>query len=148
MHHSREGLLAVNFSVLIFGLTALFSKLIVLSALEITLLRSVFAAFVLLGYIRWLGESLRLANPRNYAVAALLGVLLASHWVTYFHAMQVASVAVGVIALYTFPIITVFLEPLFRILCLPIAYYTSRPRPRVLLPASRWFMQHCLLPCC
>lgn len=44
----------------------------------------------------------------------LLGVFLALHWVTYFHAMQVSSVAVGVIALYTFPVITVFLEPLFH----------------------------------
>ena len=47
-------------------------------------------------------------------MAALLGTLLAIHWVTYFYAMQVSSVAVGVIALYTYPVITVFLEPLFH----------------------------------
>ena len=47
-------------------------------------------------------------------MAFLLGSLLATHWVTYFYAMQVSSVAVGVIALYTYPVITVFLEPLFH----------------------------------
>ena len=40
---TRQGLWAVHSAVFIFGLTALFSKLIALSALEITLLRSVFA---------------------------------------------------------------------------------------------------------
>jgi drug/metabolite transporter (DMT)-like permease len=43
-----------------------------------------------------------------------LGILLAAHWVSYFYAMQVSSVAIGVIALYTYPVITVFLEPLFH----------------------------------
>lgn len=114
MHHSREGLLAVHAAVFIFGLTALFSKLITLTALEITLLRSVFALLAIGLYIRFKTESFTLSQRSDYLVMVLLGVLLASHWVTYFHAMQVASVAVGAIALYTFPVITVFLEPLFH----------------------------------
>jgi len=36
MQHLREGLLAVHAAVLIFGFTALFSKLITLPALDIT----------------------------------------------------------------------------------------------------------------
>jgi len=114
MQDKTEGLLAVHLAVLIFGLTALFSKLIALSALEITLLRSVFALLALVLYLRWRGESLRLRRGRDYALVLLLGVLLGLHWVTYFHAMQVASIAVGVIALYTFPVLTVFIEPLFH----------------------------------
>ena len=47
-------------------------------------------------------------------MVGLLGSLLAVHWVSYFYAMQVSTVAVGVIALYTFPVITVFLEPFFH----------------------------------
>jgi drug/metabolite transporter (DMT)-like permease len=39
---------------------------------------------------------------------------MAAHWVTYFAAMQYAGVSVGIIALFTFPVITVFLEPLFE----------------------------------
>ena len=109
-----KGLIAVHSAVLIFGLTALFSKLISLTALEITLLRSVFAVFVILAIFLWQQKSIKLANLKDYGIVVLLGVLLALHWVTYFHAMQVSSIAVGVIALYTFPIITVFLEPLFH----------------------------------
>jgi drug/metabolite transporter (DMT)-like permease len=59
-------------------------------------------------------QSYRLGSKRDYMMAGLLGSLLAIHWVTYFHAMQVSTVAVGVIALYTYPVITVFLEPLFH----------------------------------
>lgn len=114
MQHSREGLLAVHAAVLIFGFTALFSKLISLPALEITFYRSVFAFIAIAIYIAYRKQPFPLRSLRDYLMVGLLGTLLAIHWVTYFHAMQVSSVAVGVIALYTFPVITVFLEPLFH----------------------------------
>lgn len=114
MHHSREGLLSVHAAVLIFSFTALFSKLVSLPALEITFYRSVFACLAIAVYMAYTKQSYRLGSKRDYMMAGLLGSLLAIHWVTYFHAMQVSTVAVGVIALYTYPVITVFLEPLFH----------------------------------
>jgi drug/metabolite transporter (DMT)-like permease len=114
MTNPFKALLAVHSAVLIFGLTALFSKLISLTALEITLLRSFFAVFIIFAIFLWQKKSIKLSHPKDYGIVILLGVLLALHWVTYFHSMQVSSIAVGVIALYTFPIITVFLEPLFH----------------------------------
>ena len=114
MKNHTEGLLSVHSAVLIFGLTALFSKLIALTAVEITLLRSVFAVAAIGIYIKYLNDSLKLNNKRDYLIAMLLGFLLGTHWVTYFHAMQVSSIAVGIISLYTFPVITVFLEPFFH----------------------------------
>lgn len=114
MTNSFKGLLAVHSAVLIFGLTALFSKLITLTALEITLLRSLVAAIIILAIFYWQKKSIRLLNLKDYGLVTTLGILLAIHWVTYFHAMQISSIAVGVIALYTFPVITVFLEPLFH----------------------------------
>ncbi len=113
MNH-KEGLLSVHASVLIFGLTALFAKFISLNAVEITLLRSIFAALAIALYIAWLKESLWLNTMRDYLIALLLAVFLGAHWVTYFHAMQVSSVATGIIALYTYPVITVFIEPFFH----------------------------------
>ena len=114
MHHSREGLLSVHAAVLIFSFTALFSKLVSLPALEITFYRSVFACLAIAAYMAYTKQSYQLGSKRDYMMAMLLGSLLAIHWVTYFHAMQVSTVAVGVIALYTYPVITVFLEPLFH----------------------------------
>lgn len=114
MHPAHKGLIAVHLSVFIFGLTALFSKTIALSALEITLLRSIFAVLALWLVLLWSGEPMRLRSGRDYGMILLLGILLAGHWVTYFHSMQISTIAVGVIALYTFPVITVFIEPLFH----------------------------------
>lgn len=114
MQHSREGLLAVHVAVLIFGFTALFSKLLSLPALDITFYRSIFALMAIAIYMAYKKQSYFLKSSRDYFMVGLLGCLLAAHWVSYFYAMQVSTVAVGVIALYTFPVITVFLEPFFH----------------------------------
>lgn len=110
----REGLLSVHAAVLIFGLTSLFAKIITLSATEITLLRSVFAIAAIGFYIKYRREQLILHRQRDYLIAMILGAFLAAHWVTYFHSMQVSSIAIGIISLYTYPVITVFLEPFFH----------------------------------
>lgn len=108
----QSGLLELHLAVLLFGGTALFSKLIPLSALDITLLRCVVAS-VVLSLIVKLGRSrLSLASRRDYMVAIGLGVLVSSHWVTYFAAMQLSSVAIGMIAFFTYPVMTVLVEPI------------------------------------
>jgi len=65
----REGLLSIHASVFIFGLTALFSKLISLTAVEITFVRSIFAALAIAFYILWLKGSLLLHYKRDYLIA-------------------------------------------------------------------------------
>jgi len=42
---------------------------------------------------------------------ALSGLVLALHWVTFFHAIQSSTVAVGLIGFSTFPVFVTFLEP-------------------------------------
>ncbi len=110
----KRSLIALHFTVMLLGATALFSHLVPLPASTITLGRSLFALGVLWLVVRLSGENMRLAQPRDYMVAIGLGILMALHWVTYFSAMQYSSVAVGMIALFTFPVITVLLEPFFE----------------------------------
>lgn len=43
----------------------------------------------------------------------LTGFFLGAHWVTYFYALHLSNVAIGMLSLFTYPIITVLLEPLF-----------------------------------
>ncbi|GAC16099.1 membrane protein [Aliiglaciecola lipolytica E3] len=90
------------------------SKIIPLSATDITFGRSVIACMVLALVVKLSGASLRLNNKKDYLVAIALGLLMSSHWVTYFAAMQYSSVSVGMIALFTFPVIAVLLEPFFE----------------------------------
>lgn len=40
------------------------------------------------------------------------GLLLGTHWVTYFYALKLSTVAIGMLSLFTYPVITAILEPL------------------------------------
>lgn len=114
MQEVQKSLWSLHLAVVLLGVTALFSKIIPLSALDITFGRSVVACGCLFTLLKLTGKSLRFNNYKDLGVGGLLGVIMALHWVTYFAAMQYSSIAVGMIALFTFPVITVFLEPFFE----------------------------------
>lgn len=110
----RKSLISLHVAVVLLGVTALFSKLIPMNATDITFGRSIIAFSVLMIVMKFQGVNLRLGSLRDYGVACLLGIIMAVHWVTYFAAMQYAGISVGMISLFTFPVITVLLEPLFE----------------------------------
>jgi len=110
----QQSLLYLHIAVLLFGGTALFSKLIGLPALDITVYRTGVAAITLFILLTLQKKQLTLANKKDYGIAVLLGCVVGIHWVTYFAGMQMAGVTVGIIAFFTYPVITVFIEPLFN----------------------------------
>ena len=114
MDEKRKSLLGLHASNILFACTGLFSKLIPLPAIDITALRCLIAAGVLLVIITLIKRKILLSGLRDWLLMGLCGLLMCLHWVTFFHAMQVSTVAVGMIALYTYPIITVFLEPFWQ----------------------------------
>lgn len=114
MSEHTKSLLQLHLAVALFGGTALFSHLLPWSALDITMFRSAIAAITLVIIIKFQGDSLKLNNATDYKVALILGVSIGLHWVTYFYAMQLAGVAVGMLAFFCYPVVTVFLEPLFN----------------------------------
>lgn len=110
----KKSLISLHLTVILLGGTALFSQLVPLSASDITLVRSVFACIALFAFLKLAKNRITLNSKKDYTVAVGLGVLMALHWVTYFAAMQYAGVSVGMIALFTFPVITVLIEPFFE----------------------------------
>lgn len=110
----KKSLWSLHITMMLLGATALFSKLLPLSAVDITFGRALVACVMLFGIVRVMGGSIRLQNGKDYLVAVFLGLLMAAHWVSYFAAMQYSSVSVGMIALFTFPVMTVLLEPFFE----------------------------------
>jgi len=111
--HSRFSLPALYLAIFLLALTGLFAKLIPLNAISIIQLRGIVATVCLALFSLLQKRSLRLTGARTYAGVYALGLLLGLHWVTFFHAMQVSSVAVGMLSLFSFPMITIMLEPLF-----------------------------------
>ncbi|HTF95404.1 MAG TPA: DMT family transporter [Cellvibrio sp.] len=107
----KSALLTLHFGAFMMGATGLFSKIIELPAWDITGYRTWIASAVLLIWVWWRERNLSLRSPQDYGRMLLLGILLALHWVTFFYSMQVSNIAIGMISLYAYPVVTVFLEP-------------------------------------
>lgn len=100
-------------TTIIMGINGVFSKVIPLNSVTITELRSLIAALALGVFVLFLKRSsLKLHNTQQYRVVLGLGVLLAVHWSSFFHAMQTSTVAIGILAHYAYPVFTVVVEPL------------------------------------
>jgi drug/metabolite transporter (DMT)-like permease len=109
------GLLELHAAVLLFGLAGLFGKFLALPAWTIVFGRSAFAALAL-GVIWRLSPERHarvFSDRREAGLMAAQGVLLAFHWWTFFRAIQVSTVAVGLLSYSSFPLFVTFLEPLF-----------------------------------
>lgn len=111
MPHSKSAMWTLHLSVLLMGATGLFSQLIKLPAWDITGYRTAIAAVLVFAWLAWRERRIKLQSSRDYWRIIFLGLLLGAHWITFFHAMQVSSIAVGMISLYAYPVMTVFLEP-------------------------------------
>jgi len=111
MSTAKTALLTLHASAFLMGATGVFSKLIQLPAWDITGWRTCIASVLLFAWIWWRERNIGLSSRRDYWRMLLLGALLGAHWITFFHSMQVANIAIGMISLYAYPVITVFIEP-------------------------------------
>ncbi|MCY4561689.1 MAG: DMT family transporter [Flavobacteriaceae bacterium] len=74
--------------------------------------RAFIATFILGGYCLYKRYPLK-RDFKIYKTSLLIsGILMAIHWVTYFIALKLSNVAIAMLAVFTYPIMTVFLEPL------------------------------------
>ena len=75
------------------------------------LLRAILAGLFLYLFCKWRGIDLHLNTLVKNKNIALSGLLMGAHWVTYFYSLQLSNVAIGLLSIYTHPIIASFLEP-------------------------------------
>lgn len=106
----KQGLIALHSAVLLFAISGLFGKWLTLPAVYITFGRAAFAALAILLLLQITRKSIAVSKGQLAALAAT-GVVLAFHWASFFHAIQIASVAIGLITFATFPVFVSFLEP-------------------------------------
>jgi drug/metabolite transporter (DMT)-like permease len=107
-------LAALHLAVALFGFAGLFGKWIALPAVTIVLGRTVVAAAALAALNRLQRAPASLAGRRFDGRLALNGAVLALHWVAFFQAIQVASVAVGLLGFASFPLFVLLLEAAAR----------------------------------
>lgn len=109
MNSRLSALLALHGAVLLFGFAGLFGKWLVLSPLLIVFGRASIAALTL----RLLRHSTRDSGPLFDPWLIGTGVVLALHWVAFFAAIQLGTVALGLLGFASFPLFVLVLERLW-----------------------------------
>ncbi|HEY6529323.1 MAG TPA: DMT family transporter [Cellvibrionaceae bacterium] len=112
MHQRTEGLLAIYVAMVLLAINGVLSKTIPLDAITVTCLRCGIAFVALLAFAQWQRQPWGFRTARERWLVVGLGVLMGIHWSCFFKGMQVSSVAIGILAHYTTPVVTVTLEPL------------------------------------
>lgn len=112
----QRGLAALYVATVILAISGVLSKSIPLDAISITFLRCVIALMTLCIILRLqkANNLFQLHSRKSYGIVVIVGSLMAIHWSSFFHAMQVSTVAIGILAHYSFPVITVIIEPLLN----------------------------------
>jgi drug/metabolite transporter (DMT)-like permease len=109
-----RALAALHTAVLLFGFAGLFGKWLALPPVSIVFGRTVVAAAALALLLRVARKPGSAPHGRFEWRLAAGGAVLALHWVTFFQAIQIASVAVGLLGFASFPLFVLPLEALLR----------------------------------
>jgi len=73
--------------------------------------RAILAFLLLALYCSLKKISFRIEKKDRFFVF-LGGILMGLHWITYFYSLQWSNVAIGMLSLFSYPVITAFLEPI------------------------------------
>lgn len=110
---AKNNLAEIHVAVLLFGLAGLFGKWLPLPPVWIVFGRVLFASLTLLPLLLMTGGGPKIPFKKDGLLFIFLGLLLAVHWTCFFQSIQESSVSIGLLAYSSFPLFTVFLEPLF-----------------------------------
>ncbi|WP_405266536.1 DMT family transporter [Cellulophaga sp. Ld12] len=104
-------LIELNLAMLFVSTSGALGRYVNLSVPVTIGVRAVIAVVLLFLFCKWKKISLRVSK-KDVGAVLISGVLLGLHWITYFYALRLSNVAIGMISLFTYPILTAFLEPL------------------------------------
>lgn len=74
-------------------------------------LRALIACIILYLFCKWKKFNFNI-DQKDKKTIYLAGILLGAHWISYFYALKLSNVAIGLLSLFTFPAITAILEPI------------------------------------
>ncbi|MEQ8241888.1 DMT family transporter [Fulvivirga sp.] len=113
MHPNKrlQHLLELNFAVLFISTSGALGKYIDLPVPVTIGLRAVIAGVFIFLFCKWKKFNFKI-DKGDIRTILLSGLLMGLHWITFFYALKFSNVAIGMISLFTYPVITTFLEPL------------------------------------
>jgi len=108
----KQSLTSLHSAVLLFAISGLFAKWLNMPASYIVFGRAFFAALTLAIFIVLIKRQSLHLTKSFFLPLMLTGIILAFHWGSFFYAIQVSSVAIGLITFASFPVFVSFMEPL------------------------------------
>ncbi|MFC4723270.1 DMT family transporter [Geojedonia litorea] len=106
-------LFALNLATLFISTSGALGKFIDMPTPVIIWWRSALAVLFLFAFCKYQRISLKIKSRKDTITFIISSLFLGAHWVTYFYALKLSNVALGMLSLFTFPIITALLEPFF-----------------------------------
>ncbi len=73
--------------------------------------RAIFAGVFLFVFCKWKKISIHVEKKDVLPIIAS-GILMGLHWITFFYALKLSNVAIGMLSIFTYPALTALLEPL------------------------------------
>ena len=109
----RHGVISILVAMPFVSLTGLFGKFLTLSPLLIVQGRTIFAFGTLLIVLFVMRKKIFFRDYREWLWLMVSGTILGVHWIAFFEAIQVSTVAIGLLSFASYPLFTTLLEPLF-----------------------------------
>jgi len=104
--------LKLHFVVFIWGFTAILGALIQIDALPLVWYRVLIASVVLFGFLK-IKKVIFKENYSDLLKFLIGGIIIALHWVTFFHAIKISTVSTTLITLSSSAFFVVLTKPLF-----------------------------------
>ncbi len=108
-----QHLLGINIAVLCISTSGVLGRYIAMAPPILIAWRTLLALSVIGVYCVFSKINLRFSFKKEGGIFTIASLFMALHWVTYFYALQYANVALGMLSLYTYPVMTAVLEPIF-----------------------------------
>lgn len=110
---SVQNLSGLLIATLFISTSGVLGKYIAMPSEVIVWFRSSVAFIFLFVFAKLRRVDLKVSTKKDHIPLLVSSIFMAAHWITYFYALKLSNVALGMLSLYTFPVMTALLEPLF-----------------------------------
>ena len=108
---SLINLLQLNFAVLLISTSGALGRFIELPVPLIIALRACLGAIPLILFCKFKKFSFNI-QKKDHSTIIISSILMGTHWIAYFISLKLSNVAIGMLSVFTYPVITAFLEPI------------------------------------
>ena len=113
MTDRTRALIEVHVATFLYGFIGLLGKAVSLTPHEIVFWRTFLAAIVLYAIARRLSAHSGIRSRKDLLTFGGIAALLSIHWILFFQAIKVSTVAIALVTTYAYPIVMVLLEGWF-----------------------------------